>query len=174
MRAITLSFFLRPSALSPLWPLVIQYGKIQCKLDNKIRNQQRSRRWWRRWRRMSKTRAIIIDDEVYNNKREDCMIRKEDTIYFDKLTVLLLLLLSFLLSIIIDCIYMCCFSISLCSFRRHCHDYSLVIILFLSCFVVIIVLIFSVALSFCLSSFFYSFYSYLYFKLLVWVIHFVR
>ena len=46
---------------------------------------------------MSKTRAIIIEDEVYNNKRADCMIRKEGIIYFDELTVLVLLLLSFLL-----------------------------------------------------------------------------
>jgi len=43
-----------------------------------------------------------MEGDGYNNKREDCMIRKEDTIYFDELTVLLLLLLWFLLLIIID------------------------------------------------------------------------
>ena len=38
-----------------------------------------------------------MEGDGYYNKREDCMImiRKEDTIYFDELTVLLLLLLSF-------------------------------------------------------------------------------
>ena len=29
-----------------------------------------------------------MEGDWYNNKREDCMIRKEDTIYFDELTVL--------------------------------------------------------------------------------------
>ena len=40
---------------------------------------------------------MIMEGDWYNNKREDCMIRKEDRIYFNELTVLLLLLLSFLL-----------------------------------------------------------------------------
>ena len=44
---------------------------------------------------MSKTR--IRECDGYNNKREDYMIRKEDKIYVDELTVILLLLLLFLL-----------------------------------------------------------------------------
>ena len=107
----------------------------------------------------------------YNNKREDCMIRKEVWFISEELKVLLLL--SFLLLIFIVRIYICCFSISSCSFRRHCHDYSLVIFLFLPCFVVVVVLISSTALSF-YSSFIYSFHAFLYFKILIWVIHFVR
>jgi len=31
---------------------------------------------------MSKTRTMIKEDEGYNNKRGDCMIRKKDIIYF--------------------------------------------------------------------------------------------
>ena len=86
--------FSRPSALSLLWLLVITYVKYS-KLDNKVRKWQRRWRRWRWRRRMSKTRTMIMEGDGYNNKREDCMIRKEDTIYFDELTVLLLLLLWF-------------------------------------------------------------------------------
>ena len=59
---------------------------------------------------MAKT--VIMEGDGHNNKREHCMIRKEDTIYFDELTELLLLPLSFLLLIIIDSVsvfsYSCC------------------------------------------------------------------
>ena len=58
---------------------------------------------------MKKTRKMMIMEGYwYNNKREDCMIRKEDTIYFDKLSVLLLLLLSFLLLIFIVSVFVTC------------------------------------------------------------------
>ena len=31
---------------------------------------------------MSKIGIVTMDDDRYNNKREDCMIRKENMIYF--------------------------------------------------------------------------------------------
>ena len=53
---------------------------------------------------MSKIRTMIKEDDGYNNRRDDCiMLRKEDIIYFNKITILLevFLYLSFLLLLFI-------------------------------------------------------------------------
>ena len=34
------------------------------------------------------TKTMIKEDEGYNNRRDNCMIRKKDIIYFDELTAL--------------------------------------------------------------------------------------